>query len=93
MSLVLILHIFGTFFLTGLIWVIQLVHYPAFRFVESSAFINFERLHTQRISLIVIPLMFTELLSGVYLIFSKEASLYLKYSFFWYFSSGRVPLS
>ena len=81
MSLALILHIFGTFFLTGLIWVIQLVHYPAFRFVEASQFISFEKLHTHRISLIVIPLMFTELLSGIYLVFSREAPLYLKYSF------------
>ena len=81
MSATLILHIFSTFFLTGLIWVIQLIHYPAFRFVESSEFINFEKLHTHRISLVVIPLMFTELFSGIYLVFSKEAHLYLKYNF------------
>lgn len=36
-------------FLCGLIWVIQLVHYPSFHFVEDSRFIDFQAFHTQRI--------------------------------------------
>ena len=53
-----------TLMLTGLIWVIQLVHYPSFRFVDESRFADFHRFHTLSISLIVIPLMLTELAAG-----------------------------
>ena len=53
-----------TLMLTGLIWVIQLVHYPSFRFVDESRFADFHRFHTFSISLIVIPLMLTELATG-----------------------------
>ena len=53
-----------TLMLTGLIWVIQLVHYPSFRFIDESRFADFHRFHTLSISLIVIPLMLTELVTG-----------------------------
>lgn len=56
--------IFCCFFLTGLIWVIQLVHYPSFEFVDG-AFVDFHRFHSQRISWIVIPLMLVELASAM----------------------------
>lgn len=81
MSGVVILHIFSTFFLTGLIWVIQLVHYPSFRFIDSDNFIAFEKFHTSRISFIVMPLMFTELFSGFYLVFNNISPHLLKYNF------------
>lgn len=57
--------------LTGLIWVIQLVHYPSFAYVEPTRFKRFEMFHAVRISLIVIPLMVLELLSAI-LIFGYE---------------------
>lgn len=63
MSLELIFLINGatSIFLCGLIWVIQLVHYPSFHFVEDSRFIDFQAFHTQRIDYIVMPLMSIEL--------------------------------
>jgi hypothetical protein len=50
-------------FLTGLIWVVQLVHYPSFQFwgsrmAEAHAF------HSLRISVIVVPVMMLELASS-----------------------------
>lgn len=45
--------------LFGLIWTIQLVHYPSFRYVPD--FSEFHRHHTTSISLIVAPLMVAEL--------------------------------
>ena len=56
-------------FLCGLIWIIQLVHYPAFKYVDSSNFVKFEKFHTQQISLIVIPVMLLELVTAVQLVF------------------------
>ena len=63
MSLELIFLINGTasIFLCGLIWVIQLVHYPSFLYVEESRFIDFQAFHTRRIDYIVMPLMSIEL--------------------------------
>lgn len=55
--------------MTGLIWIVQLVHYPSFSFVEPNKFARFELFHATRISLIVIPLMTLELVSACFLFF------------------------
>ena len=68
----LILHSFSTFFMAGLIWLVQLVHYPGFKFVNGGEFINFENFHTSRISFIVIPAMFFELITGTILVLSHQ---------------------
>lgn len=47
--------------LVGLIWVVQLVLYPAFHFVSEEQFPAFHRHHTTSIILIVMPLMLAEL--------------------------------
>lgn len=65
-TMTLLLQIFCCFFLTGLIWVIQLLHYPSFHYVDT-AFADFHQFHSTRISLIVIPLMILELGSGIFL--------------------------
>jgi hypothetical protein len=51
--------------LTGVIWVIQLVHYPAFQFVSEQDFTPFHNFHSARISALVIPLMLAELICSV----------------------------
>jgi len=55
--------IFSTFLMTGIIWIIQLVHYPAFVFVDPAYFPDFHQFHTQIMSFIAGPLMITELFS------------------------------
>lgn len=45
-----------------LIWIIQVLHYPSFRFIAKEQFIQFEEFHTRRISYIVIPLMLLEII-------------------------------
>ncbi|MEO1258993.1 MAG: hypothetical protein AAFZ15_09345 [Bacteroidota bacterium] len=47
--------------LVGLIWVIQLVKYPAFHFVDVSRFVEYHQHHTRSITIIVAPLMMAEL--------------------------------
>jgi hypothetical protein len=42
------------------IWIIQILHYPTFLFIQRESFVRFEAFHTSRISIIVIPLMLTE---------------------------------
>jgi hypothetical protein len=59
--------VFTAFFLTGLIWTIQLVHYPSFLWIDQSHFKQFEAFHSFRISLIVMPIMILELVTAFFL--------------------------
>ena len=60
-------HLFFTLFNTGLIWTIQLVHYPLFLKVGPDHFVDYEHDHTAKISYLVIPSMITELATGILL--------------------------
>lgn len=60
------IELYSSIFLTGLIWVIQLVHYPSFQFCDPSKAKAFHDFHCRRISYVVIPLMFAELFSGAW---------------------------
>ena len=62
---ILIYHIVFCSIMVGVIWLIQLVHYPAFHFIKLNEYILFQKFHMDRISIIVIPAMSVELLSGV----------------------------
>ena len=57
---VLIAQIFGSVGMFGVIWVIQLVHYPLMKKVPTAAFGAFEAEHQRRITHVVGPLMAIE---------------------------------
>ena len=63
----------------GLIWYVQLVHYPMFSRFGPDAFRATMLEHQNRTTLIVAPVMLVELASGVWLLFSdvlpREVSL------------------
>lgn len=65
---VLLLHLVVTAFLCGLIWVVQLVHYPLFDRVDRSGFAAFEAEHSRRITWIVAPAMLLEAVTGAWLL-------------------------
>jgi len=58
---ILVLHAFSTLSMTGLIWFVQIVHYPLFADVPEGAFATYERKHQQRTTWVVAPIMFVEL--------------------------------
>lgn len=62
---VLLVHAAATLFLTGLIWTVQIVHYPLFAQVGDAHFPSYERSHVERISWIVGPPMAVEALSAL----------------------------
>ncbi|MEL6182206.1 MAG: hypothetical protein AAFS10_24825 [Myxococcota bacterium] len=67
-------HAGSTLFMTGLIWVIQVVHYPLFAGVGAAQFQAYHHEHTRLITLIVGPVMLVELVSSVMLLaFKPEA--------------------
>jgi hypothetical protein len=67
----LLLHFFVTSALTGLIWTIQIVHYPLFAQVGVDRFIAYEQSHSFRISTIVGPLMGVEFLSSLWILWKR----------------------
>ncbi len=75
-----ILNLFSTIFLTGLIWTIQIVHYPLFTFVGKTEFPEYHMHHSFRISWIVIPVMLMELVSTILLAWMDQSG-----SKFWNF--------
>jgi hypothetical protein len=54
-------HAFVTLFMTGLIWFVQVVHYPLFACVGKSDFAAYEKQHTQRTGWLVGGPMLLEL--------------------------------
>jgi uncharacterized membrane protein len=70
----LVIHLVACAFMTGLIWVIQLLHYPAFAQVDESQFADFHRQHSTRITWIVAPVMTLELGTGIGLLFFSSAA-------------------
>lgn len=65
--MLLILHAAVTWALVGLIWTIQLVHYPLFARVGGPGWSGYEREHQTRVTSLVGPLMLAELLSAGWL--------------------------
>ena len=61
--------------MVGIIWVIQLLHYPAFNFIKESDYVEFQHFHMQRISFIVVPVMILELFSAFMLVYYFRSNL------------------
>lgn len=62
-------------FMAGVIWVIQLVHYPLFALADPLRFPEFHASHSARITLIVGPAMLTEIASSGMFVFAARDSL------------------
>ena len=57
----LLLNFAAAAYLTGLIWTVQLVHYPSFGLVPKAAWAAFHAAHTRRMSYVVLAPMVLEL--------------------------------
>ena len=55
-------HAAATLFMTGVIWFVQIVHYPLFGRVGAAEFLVYEREHARRTGWVVGPAMVVELL-------------------------------
>ncbi len=68
MKLILLIHVFATLFMVGLIWFVQVVHYPLFANVGSEQFRAYEELHQRLTTWVVGPAMLVELVTAVMLL-------------------------
>ena len=70
-------HLIVTSAIVGVTWMVQLVHYPSFLYVDKNKYKLFQEFHMSRIGFIVVPLMAVELITGaLLLIIYKLSSIY-----------------
>ncbi len=71
----LLVHTATTLFMLGVIWFVQIVHYPLFTKVGERGFAGYERQHTRRTGWVLALPMLTELVSAVILAWRLEGTL------------------
>ena len=61
--------------MVAIIWIVQILHYPTFKFIDQKKYEEFQDFHMKRISYVIIPIMLFELISGV-IVLILDSSLY-----------------
>lgn len=74
-NIVFVVHIISSTLMAGVLWIVQLVHYPLFSYVDINQFIEFHRQHSIRITYIVGPAMILQLVSATLLSFAPPCKL------------------
>ncbi|MEL6545882.1 MAG: hypothetical protein AAFQ82_14730 [Myxococcota bacterium] len=72
---ILVAHLASTLFMTGLIWFVQVVHYPLFANVGRADFARYEALHTVQTGWVVMPVMLLELGTALALVIAPPEPL------------------
>jgi len=68
MTIIYLAHVVSTVYMTGLIWFVQIVHYPLMNRVGGDRFTAYEKEHQRLTSYVVGPPMLVEALTAVYLV-------------------------
>lgn len=71
MTIALILCLLSSVYMLGVIWIIQLIHYPSFANVSPDQFLQFHAQHTMAMGYLVGPVMVIELVAGSWLLLNK----------------------
>ncbi len=66
------IHLIATAIMTGVIWIIQLVHYPSFKHIDKNQFKEAMEKHQRGITPFVMPMMLLELGTAFYLCFNTS---------------------
>jgi len=74
MNICLLIHLAATLFMTGLIWFVQIVHYPLFSSVGHDHFTEYENRHRIRTTWVVAPMMLTEVTTAVLLLYNMKTT-------------------
>ncbi|QDS96884.1 hypothetical protein HG15A2_01430 [Adhaeretor mobilis] len=70
-----LLQIAATFAMVGLIWFVQIVHYPLFSRVGRDNFRRYEMDHQRLVAWVVAPVMLTELITAIILLWSRPLGI------------------
>lgn len=77
MSLLFGAHVFACWFMTGAIWLVQILVYPLFNSIGRDEFQSLHQFHMRRITWIVAPVMALELATAIGLFALNHSSLLL----------------
>lgn len=75
MELLLLAHVGATLFMVGLIWFVQIVHYPLFGRVGEDEFVAYSEAHSRLTGWVVGPPMLLEAATTVALLFIRPVSI------------------
>lgn len=75
MELLLLAHVGATLFMVGLIWFVQIVHYPLFAVVGEDRFVAYTEAHSRLTSWVVGPPMLLEAATTAALLFIRPAGI------------------
>lgn len=75
LSLLFLLDIAATLYLWGVIWTVQLAHYPLFARVGAAGWAAYHGAHTRQMTAVVLPAMVTELGTSGLLALARPAQL------------------
>jgi hypothetical protein len=71
------IHLFLTLYMVGLIWFVQVVHYPLMRVVPADTWLEYEQKHTLRTGWVTAPPMVGELATGVLLFWMMDLPVWV----------------
>jgi hypothetical protein len=75
LHLLLLLNFAAAAYLAGLIWMVQVVHYPSFGLVPKEAWVAYHAAHTRRMGYVVMAPMVVELGLAIWLAWAGRAAL------------------
>jgi hypothetical protein len=75
MVLVLLSNLAATLILVGVIWFVQVVHYPLYTRINPDAFPNYEVAHVNLVTMVVGPAMFIEAITALLLLVSPPENI------------------
>lgn len=75
LATIIALHACATLFMAGLIWFVQVVHYPLFARVGSDGFTAYSEAHQRLTTLVVGPAMLIEAVTAAILVFMRPAGV------------------
>jgi hypothetical protein len=78
MRIVLLIHAAVTAYMVGLIWFVQVVHYPLFGRIDEKCFTACQHFHLGRVTWVVGPPMLVEAFSAFGLLWADPSSWFLK---------------
>ena len=81
-SILELVHLITTAMMVSIIWLVQILHYPTFLYIDNERYTEFQNFHMKNISFVIIPLMLLEFLTGFFLLFFVgEIDFYFSISF------------
>ena len=77
-DILLLIHVVATCFMTGLIWFVQIVHYPLMSLIPRDLCIRYANKHQARTTRVVAPAMVLEVLTGIFIsILAPEKTIFI----------------